>query len=304
MVKGNTAARRIVADYRRPQALLVPHYPSTIQATLEAIAERTSPHCGVILLAQDPAYSQAFVASQAQPERFHIITAPYDTPWLRDRSPIAVRRGKTIEWILPQLDTPERPLDENLFQSITRKTLDKTTLCLPQGNLVAGPSGLAVVLLAAGANETAWQQRLDEYKQPLGVKKWILAPAFDNEITGHADVHVRFLGTKLASIAWSENSREDREKAEYLQAKLSAALPSIHILRLPLRSDGPHYASPLNWLQFGRQLIIPRYELTPAADVRVIRERLQQAGFRTGFVFSPTLEYAGSLHCLTASIFV
>ena len=69
--------RLIVPDYRRPRALLVPHYHSTIGGLLEAIATHAARHVGVILLSQDARRSEDFVAAQDDPERFRIVTAPY-----------------------------------------------------------------------------------------------------------------------------------------------------------------------------------------------------------------------------------
>jgi agmatine/peptidylarginine deiminase len=140
--------------------------------------------------------------------------------------------------------------------------------------------------------------------QLLGVRDWILAGGFEQEITGHADVHMRFLGPKLAAVAWNEDNPDDQQCCIALEHALLASLPNLDIIRLPLRSEDGHYASPLNWLQFGKQLLVPRYPLTPAADIRTIEQRLQQAGFKSRFIYSPTLEYAGSLHCLTASLYV
>ncbi len=248
--------------------------------------------------------AQAFVNSQPVPELFHILTATYDTPWLRDRSPIAVKQGSNVHWVLPHLDTPERPLDEQLFRNITKKTVETTVVALPQGNLVAGPRGRAVVLLKDEDDKSTWCKHLDTLAPLLGVSHWILAPAFNKEVTGHADVHVRFLSSRLAAVAWNEEETEDQERTEYLEARIREAVSSIEIMRLPLRSDGAHYASPLNWLQLGKHVLVPRYPITPARDVQITKQRLEQAGFRPRFIYSPTLEYAGSLHCLTASIYL
>ena len=91
-------------------------------------------------------------------------------------------------------------------------------------------------------------------------------------------------------MAWSETLAEDRDVAMDLEARVTGALPGIEILRLPMRSEGRHYASPLNWVQIGRTLLVPRYALTPPDDSELID--------------SPTEEFGGSLHCLTASIHV
>lgn len=295
--------RYIVPDYRRPQALVVPHCHSSIRELLEVVAERAAEHVGVILLAQQKELSEAFVAAQRSPDHFHLVTAPYDTPWIRDRSPVAVSERRSVQWVLPKLDTPDRPLDEALFGNIVRKPLASTTIPLPQGNLVAGPRGRAVVLLRDEHDAAFMTASLEPLSRVLGVHRWITAPAFANELTGHADVHVRFLSPELAAIAWSADLAEDRERAAYLEQAMQRALPDIEILRLPMRSQGSSYASPLNWLQFGRHLLVPRYEITPPEDEQQIQSLLVARGYQLEFIDSPTLEYGGSLHCLTASIF-
>ena len=127
---------------------------------------------------------------------------------------------------------------------------------------------------------------------------------FAAETTGHADLYARFLHSRLLAVAWSETLAADREVAEELEARVRRALPGIEILRLPLRSQGPLYASPLNWVHVGRTVLVPRYPLTTPADVDTITRSLGGHGFRVELVDSPTLEFGGSLHCLTASVYV
>ncbi len=296
--------RLIVPDYRRPRALLVPHYHSTIGGLLEAIATHAARHVGVILLSQDARRSEDFVAAQDDPERFRIVTAPYDTPWLRDRSPVAVRVAGDIAWVLPKLNTADRPLDEALFPRLVSRPVAMTLIGLPRGNLVAGPRGRAVVMTKHGEDVGRLRDRLVEIAGPLGVRRWIIAPSFARELTGHADVHVRFLNARLAAVAWNETDADDRARTDQLVASVRDALPGIDILKLPLRSDDQRYASPVNWLQFGKHLLVPRYDLTPDEDVMRIRAALAGVGYRCKFIHSPTLEYAGSLHCLTAALYV
>lgn len=296
--------RLIVPDYRRPQALMVPHYDSTILSLLETVAEKASRRVGVVLLSRHPQLTAAFVAAQPNPAHFRIVTADYDTPWLRDRSPVAVRYGRSIDWVLPQMETDERPLDEVLFQSISGRPMEHLIGGLPHGNLVAGPAGSAMVMVRDGDDQASIEEGLAGIGDALGVRRWIVAPAFAREMTGHADVHARFLNPRLAAVARDPRAGEDRDRADALSARIREQLPDIELLELPLRSEGGHYASPLNWLQFGRHLLVPRYPITPAEDVAHTAKALDRNGYRCEFVYSPTLEFGGSLHCLTASLFV
>jgi agmatine/peptidylarginine deiminase len=283
----------------------VPHYHSTILDVLEGIATFAARVIGVVLLSRDPDLTRAFVAAQPHPERFSVVTAPYDTPWLRDRSPFAVRVGNGHRWLVTRLHPMERPLDEVLFTRISRRPLDEVPIVLPQGNVVAGPGGVTITTRRVlDDNRDADEATLKAAMRRLGVRRWIVSRTFAGETTGHADVYARFLHTRLLAVAWSETLAADREVAGELEARVRGALPDIEVLKLPLRSEGPLYASPLNWVHVGRTLLVPRYPLTPPADVDAIQGALGRRGFRVDFVESPTLEFGGSLHCLTASVYV
>jgi hypothetical protein len=134
----------IAPDYARPAALMVPHYRSTIQNFLEAIAAAAAEHVGVILLASDPAETQQFVSRQRRPERFSIVAGSYDTPWIRDRAPIPLRRRGSVEWVRPRLPKSGRSADDELFEVISARQSRPAPLLLAHGNLVAGPRGVAL----------------------------------------------------------------------------------------------------------------------------------------------------------------
>jgi hypothetical protein len=81
-------------DYRLPSALLVPHTELPILDVLEIIAEEASRLVGVILLSTDPKRRREFVARIGRSSRFRIVEASFDTPWIRDNSPIPIaKRG-------------------------------------------------------------------------------------------------------------------------------------------------------------------------------------------------------------------
>ncbi len=299
---GRAARGTLVAEYRRPAALMVPHCRTAVTGLLEEIAVEAAAHVGVILLSETPEASADFVAAQAHAERFSIVAAPFDTPWIRDRSPIAVRVRGGYRWVMPRLPDMERPLDDALFERIAGREVTLAPIELPHGNLVAGPDGLA--LITQRAVESVDAEVVEAAAPALGVRRWVVIPAFENEATGHADVHARFLAPDLLAVAWSEDDPRDRRCARVIEQRADAVRPGVRLLHLPMRSDGDHYASPVNWIQIGRRLLVPRYDLTPAADLERIEAALREAGFRPMFIHSPTLEHGGSLHCLTASIYV
>ena len=284
---------------------MVPHYRSTIVDVLESIAASAARVIGVVLLSNDPEFTRAFVAAQPYPERFNIVVAPFDSPWLRDRSPIPIRHDGAYRWAVTRLNPMGRPLDDVLFARISRPQLHTVPIVLAHGNVVAGPRGVALTTeRVLRDNPGADIESLSSAVAELGIRRWIIVRNFVGEMTGHTDLYARFLRARLLAVAWSETLAEDRDVAVDVEARVRGAVPGIEFLRLPMRSEGHHYASPLNWIQIGRTLLVPRYALTPPEDTERIARSLREAGFESVFIDSPTEEFGGSLHCLTASIYV
>ena len=296
--------RCIVPDYACPDALMVPHGGNNSNDVLTRCAVKAAEHIGVILLCDDPRGSREFIKHQRYPRRFTIISVELDTPWIRDRAPFAVNTANKYEWVLPKIPGDDRPLDSALFKNISAQSLPVCPRFLSGGNLVAGPNGLALSTTQALV-ENDWDnvQALRDAGYALGIRQWLFFPPFRKELSGHADVHVRFLGPDLFAVSWSLSQEEDRQIATEIEAVLGEALPTARALRIPMRSDGSRYACPINWVQIDRDLLVPRFDMTPDEDCDSIREILEGAGFRVHFVHSPTEQFGGSLHCLTASIY-
>jgi len=294
----------LVADYELPDAIMVPHYRCDITSLLENIASSIAKSCGVILLSQEPSFSQVFVQTQQHPQHFSIITANLDTPWIRDRSPIAIRSAKGISWCNPAVEDMGRPLDDDLFQKISQKPLISSPLnYLAQGNLVAACDGLAFSTSVMLTKNQLSRAQIELFKADLGIECWLIFTGFSKEITGHADVHLRVLKPNLIAVAWNLSVKADRKIMQRLINKIQQLRPQIKIIKIPIRSFGKRYASLVNWIQIGQRLLIPHFDLTQQQDMIETTEILTQQGFICETIYSPTLEMAGSLHCLTASIF-
>lgn len=296
----------LVPDYELPDALMVPHYGFDQVGLLEQIASAASRSIGVILLTPDPVRTQAFIDSQPSPERFSLLVAASNTAWIRDRSPIVVRdRDSEVRWYIPRMPEDERGADASLFAAISARPTHRSPFKLARGNLVAGSDGLALsTTLVLEENADGDIQELNQGARQLGIHQWIVFPPFREEPSRHADVHVRFLDENLVAIGWNLSSAEDQASAEELITQLIDARSSLRILRIPIRSEGQRYASPLNWIQLGKELLVPCYRLTEDSDVAQIRQILETEHFRPRFIDSPTLDLGGSLHCLTASIYI
>ncbi len=285
---------------------MVPHGgDDTIRPLLERIASAASEKIGVILLSPEPGATQKFIETQSMPQRFSVVGAHYDTPWLRDRAPIAIREAGEIRWALPRLPQPDRQRDDKLFEMISARPASLAPLLVAQGNLVAGPRGIAISTdRLLRENDLSQAGALDPIAPELGIAHWIVIEPFPDEPTGHADVHVRFLRPDLMAVAWHASDAEVQKRARAIESAVRAVMPRIRILRIPLQRSGNRYASLVNWIQIGRHLLMPVYELTTEACFADARALLTAEGFHVHPIDSPTLALGGSLHCLTASIFV
>ncbi len=295
----------IIADYAFPAAVMVPHCRCDLIEILENIAKAVSPHCGVILLSEDQEFSQAFLETTDHPDHFSIITAPYDTPWIRDRSPVAVKCGHNVRWLRPVVENMGRPNDDVLFKLISANKHDCVPLgVLPQGNMVAGQDGLMLVTRDILKANHLNRNDLKKYNQNLGVSKWLVFTGFAKETTGHADVHIRVLEKHLYAVAWNLSVKQDRQRIQRLTDMLQKYDDKARIIKIPIRSRGQKYASLVNWIQLGQKIIAPKFDETPQSDIEQTENILNKHGFDVDFVYSPTSHLGGSLHCLTASIFV
>jgi Fe-S-cluster containining protein len=298
--------RIAMPDYECPDALMIPHGTDDPGGLLSQCAVTAAQEVGVILLTTAPAEARAFVERQPVPRRYSIVTAEMDTGWIRDRAPFPVTTANGCEWILPRVlaDPDQRPADTVLFEKISARPPAHCPRFLSGGNLVAGPQGLAFSTLQVLAeNNCQHVAELHDAARLLGIRRWILFAPFHEELSGHADVHVRCLAPDLFAVAWSRSREDDRMIAEELQAVIETTVPGACCLRIPMRSDGSHYASPVNWVQLGRALLVPRFPMTPQEDVDEIEALLGAQGFQVRFLHSPTQQFGGSLHCLTASIY-
>ena len=298
----------LVTDYRRPAALLVPFLPGCepFDEPLRKLAELASRTTGVLLLARERKPAEDFVKATGHPDRFRIRTAPFDTPWVRDCAPLAIARRGGFDWIFPKVTLPpDRTFDASLFAALTRRTVPTAPIYAAQGNLVAGPRGLVLssrtVLVE---NDAGPDYDFRPAKRALGIRRWLFFPAFARELTGHADVYARFLSPRLLAVAESRSIAGDRRIAGQIERAVRREIPGVETIRLPLRSEGEAYASPVNWVQIGRRLLVPRYPLTTARDVRTIANRLGRHGYKVEFITCDTLDKGGALHCLSASIYV
>jgi agmatine/peptidylarginine deiminase len=295
----------LIPDYEPPQALIVPHGNFTIRDTLEAIAREATEETGVIFLSTDPDGSRSFVDTCTYPERFSIVAAPLDTPWIRDRSPIALRDGAECRWLSPKPHMPERELDTRLFASILTHTCSDLDLVLPQGNLVGGPQGLALSTdRVLDDNKLTSGKELAHLKSLMGIEDWLLLRALENDTIAHADCYARFLGPEILALAQDPANPNLSEVMTSLRREVSSLFPRMKFVNIRVDMSGKMLRSHLNWIQIDKLLLVPLFPETSASTQNLTRKTLEELSFKVVFIPSPTTEFGGALHCLTASVFL
>ncbi len=157
----------------------------------------------------------------------------------------------------------DRPNDDQLFSLICADKHPFSPIeFLAQGNMVTGSNGLIIVTDDVLTQNNLATKDLDNFKVVFGVHHWLVFSGFKNEITGHADIHIRVLGDNLFAVAWNLSSSDDRDTSMQLIKKLKLYKPDAKILKIPIRSINEQYASLLNWIQIDRRLLIPKYDIT------------------------------------------
>lgn len=297
------AGRVIVPDYALPDAVCIPYWRFDIRETLEELARLAATRTGVILIGPDPLAAQEFATSTGMADHFGIVAGAYDSPWMRDHAPIALRDGEALWWIRPKRpDFAERKLDPELFHQIMPRARGPTDLNIAGGNLVAGPNGLTISTHALLAeNPQAKDADFRAAGAQLGITDWLFVPPFADDISAHTDSMIRFLRPDLCAIARRVDDPAAAQVSETLHAAIAFNQPEMKTLMLPVTARQGAFTSPLNWIQLDDLLIIPDFGVDPNADLRQVL--LENQGFRVETVPCPTTGLGGALHCITASVF-
>lgn len=294
----------LIPDYYPPDALLVPHIDVPLRPVLEAIALAACPYCGVILVSDDPPESRRLARTSPYPEHISIVEACPDTPWMRDLSPVPVAKSDGLHWLRPIPHIEGRERDAALFPSITRMPMEALPYRMPRGNVVAGPDGLMLSTTRFFSdNDLDPTENLDQLKEQLGVSSMLFFPPLSTDAIAHADCYVRFLSRNCVALAWLPDRPDFQSAMRQLADALRERLTDLSIAWIPVHAGTESLASPLNWIQLGRRLLVPDVpELSPA-EKQTLMLILTGHGYEITWLPSPDISLGGSLHCLTASIY-
>lgn len=302
-LKASAGSRVVMPDYARPDALAVPLFHFDTRQTLEALARTAARHMGVILVGPDGPDMQSFAQSTGTPDHFGFLTAEIDSPWLRDHAPVAVIADGAALQVLPNHQTQKRRRDQALFSDILAIPSETAPVRLAAGNLVRGPGGLVVstfrVLTDNGLRDA---NDLRGVARQMGIARWLLVPAFEDDLSAHTDCMIRFLAPDLCAVIRRTDLPETHAATEALIAALRSHAPRMRIVEVPARKFADHFDSPVNWVQIGRTILLPEFgpddpNHGPTAAL------LAAEGFAVEPVPCGTSGLGGGLHCLTASIY-
>ncbi|MCG6904888.1 MAG: agmatine deiminase family protein [Rhodobacter sp.] len=302
-VRSSPPVRLVVPDYAPPSALAVPLFHFDTRATLEALARAAAYHVGVILIGPDGPALRDFADKTETPGHFAVLTAEIDSPWLRDHAPVAVVENRRALQVLPRHERADRPRDTALFSNLMSIPTERTELHLAAGNTVRGPNGLAIsTLRVLSDNGLDTDQGLRTTGVQMGIHRWLLVPAYDDDLSAHTDCMVRFLSPHLCAMVRRTDRPDTQTPADALAAAIADACPGIRILDIPARAFGESFDSPVNWVQLGRTILLPDYG-APDPNHAPTAGILAAEGFAVVPVASGTSGLGGGLHCLSASIY-
>lgn len=302
-LRTSTQGRRIVEDYALPDALCVPVWRFDIRDTLERIAHAASSHLGVIVIGPDPEILQDCIARAPRPDHCAMVTGAFDSPWLRDHAPIAVRASEIIEFVRPRRGADHRRNDTVLFETIFRTRGSYTDHVLASGNVIAGPDGLAVSTTAVLAdNGLSDPGPLSRDAARLGIRDWVFVPPFPDDISRHSDCMLRFLAPDLCAVLMRLDSAGASDVSYEMVERMKALRPDIKILPLTPIASGGAFDSPINWIQIGRHLLVPDFGLGVGLTGKAA-QLLTRHGFEIVPIAAGTSRMGGALRCLTASVF-
>lgn len=281
----------------------MPFWSFDIRPVLEEIARIACRETGVVLVALDPTEAAAFAETLPEPDHVAVVAGAFDSPWLRDHSPLAFEHDAGRGALRPRRPEGARQRDAELFARILAAPPALTGTRIARGNLVAGPKGIAVSTFdLIRENPGKGDEAFRRDAAAAGIVDWLLIPSFPDDRSRHADTMLRFLRPDLAAVARRPGHREaDRASAE-AAAALARLRPGIEIVEIPALDDGAGWNSPLNWIQLGDLLMVPDYEGL-AANAEAVEHALSGRALRVIPVRCPTRGLGGGLHCLTASIF-
>ena len=296
-------SRTIVPDYELPSAMAVALHTFDTQRTLETLAVEMAHHVGVLLIGPDGPDLHAFANGQPVPERFAVVTAEYESPWLRDHGPIAVRSMDGVHQILPRLNHVKRPKDVVLFESLMATPCEQTSLFLHAGNLVRGPNGIAISTNdLLGLNGLTDMAQLDPSARQLGVNHWVVVDAFSDDASKHTDCMVRFLSPTLCAVVRRSDNAKACQTIDFLMGELQQLIPDLRFLEIQAKATGAHFDSPVNWVQLGQTILLPRFGADDP-NCQGAADSVAAEGYVPVFIDCATKGLGGGLHCLTASIY-
>lgn len=259
-------------------------------------------------------------AHQVDPSRIDFLTAPVDTPWIRDYGPLQVKAYDGSYVLVDttsevpakaQEDTPQR------VASHLRLGTVRAPLILDGGNLLSNGAGLCLTTtytLDQNAEEHGLSPRRVEslIREYFGADEVVFLEPLQGEPTGHVDMFTTFVGPDTVIVGRYETSHDPVNarildaNAERLARCVTASGPlRVERIVMPPRSD-ERWLTYTNVIHANERLLVPHYPEMPETIERQVREtyrRLLPGREIVPVSATALMRYEGGLHCATAQLF-
>lgn len=257
---------------------LVAYHPHVFQAIAGALYQKI-PVVAVVSSKKQLATAQRLLEQANLPRRaLHFLVMPLNTMWLRDYGPLFVRHsnGRVVivdtEYTKVDRIRGERPEDDRAPEALAELfglPVARLPIRTEGGNLLTNGEGLIVsTYRLIGRNVDRGVSAEDiagMLAKHLAGRRWVLLKELAGEPTGHADLFMTFLGTKVAVVGQIDKSQdpvnaEILDEAARVLSRQTTSRGPVRIYRIPMPPRlGKHWRTYTNVIFANGTLLVPSY---------------------------------------------
>lgn len=318
---------RTMAEWEEIQAIAISWTQQYAEILIE-IVRHSAPECTVIVIASNASSVSNQLQSAGVPlDNVEIITAPYNSVWIRDYGPWSVYHNDVdslmiVDWIYnrpwrPQDDIIPTVLANHFSLPIYEATVAPYDWIHTGGNNLRDGMGTnfsSELVLEENPGKT--EAEIDAIAQAyLGASRYIKFPNLPYDLIHHIDMHMRFIDEETVIIGEYPEGVADgpqiEENIEYLVNEVPTAFGNPYrVIRIPMPPDGQgrypdnngDYRTYTNSIFVNGAILVPTYEERyDTTALRIYREALP--GYNVvGIDCNDIIPAFGAIHCITKLI--
>lgn len=318
---------RTMAEWEEIQAIAISWTQQYAEILVE-IVRHSAPECTVIIIASNAGSVSSQLQSAGVPlDNVEIVTAPYNSVWIRDYGPWSVYHNDVdslmiVDWIYnrpwrPQDDLIPTVLANHFSLPIYEATVAPYDWIHTGGNNLRDGMGTnfsSELVLEENPGKT--EAEIDAIAQAyLGASRYIKFPNLPYDLIHHIDMHMRFIDEETVIIGEYPEGVADgpqiEENIEYLVNEVPTAFGNPYrVIRIPMPPDGQgrypdnngDYRTYTNSIFVNGAILVPTYEERyDTTALRIYREALP--GYNVvGIDCNDIIPAFGAIHCITKLI--